>query len=99
MSLRHPDLPPTHPGEMLREDILPELPFGKAEFARRLHVSRQHLYGLLREERPVTAEVAAKLGKLLGNGPGLWLRLQADFDAWHAERNIDVSYIETLEPA
>lgn len=96
MTLRHPDILPIHPGEMLREDVLPELPFGKAEFARRLGVSRQHVYSILGEKRPITPEFAARLGKLLGNGPGLWLRLQADHDAWRAEKYIDVSGIETL---
>lgn len=96
---RHPSIEPTHPGELLREDVLPELGFGKAELARRLKMSRQHLYDLLNAKRPVTAETAAKLGKLLGNGPGLWLRLQANYDAWHAERSIDVSDIETISAA
>ncbi len=96
MTLRHPDITPVHPGELLREDVLPDLDFGKAEFARRLGVSRQHVYSILGEKRPVTPEFAARLGKLLGNGPGLWLRLQADYDAWRAEKFIDVSDIEPL---
>jgi len=96
MTLRHPDITPVHPGEFLREDVLPELPFGKAEFARRLGVSRQHLYAIINEERPITTEFAAKLGKLIGNGPRIWLHLQADYDAWYA-KEIDVSDIPTLE--
>jgi addiction module HigA family antidote len=84
---------------MLREDVLPELGLAKTEFAHRLMISRQHLYALLDEKRPVSPEVAAKLRKLLGNGPGLWLRLQADYDAWRAERVYDVSAIKTLKSA
>ncbi len=96
---RHPDIAPAHPGGLLREVVLPDLGIAKAEFARRLKVSRQHVYDLLNEKRAVTAETAAKLGKALGNGPGLWLRMQADYDAWRAERAFDVSDIETIERA
>ena len=68
MTLRHPDITPVHPGELLREDVLPDLDFGKAEFARRLGVSRQHVYSILGEKRPVTPEFAARLGRLLEIG-------------------------------
>ena len=73
-------LPPMHPGEMLREDVLPALGVGKAAFARALAVSRTMLYDILDERRPVSPQMAFRLGKVLGNGPDLWLKMQATYD-------------------
>ena len=66
-------LPPMHPGELLREEILPALGRPKTEIARLLGVSRQTLYDLIEEKQPVTPVMALRLGKLCGNGPDLWL--------------------------
>ncbi|MEO6718128.1 MAG: HigA family addiction module antitoxin [Novosphingobium sp.] len=77
---------PTHPGELLKEDVLPALRLPVAEAARQLGVSRQTLYKILGGTAPVTPEMALRLGKWCGNGPGLWLRMQQAFDLWHAER-------------
>ena len=77
---------PTHPGELLKEDVLPALRLPVAEAARQLGVSRQTLYKILGGTSPVTPEMAVRLGKWCGNGPGLWLRMQQAFDLWHAER-------------
>lgn len=90
---------PTHPGEMLLEDVIPATGKSKAEIARLLGISRQHLYAIMAAERPVSAEVAVRLGKLFGNGPGIWIRMQGAHDTWHAARNVDTSAIPTLDPA
>lgn len=81
-------LPPMHPGELLREDVLPALGRSKAEIARLLGISRQTLYDILAEKQPVTPGMALRLGKLLGNGPTLWLNLQRRYDLWQAEREL-----------
>ncbi|MEC5289028.1 HigA family addiction module antitoxin [Aurantimonas sp. C2-6-R+9] len=96
---RDPNRCPTHPGELLREDVLPATGRTKTEIAALLGISRQQLYDILREKKPVSADVAVRLGKLFGNGAGLWLRMQAAHDAWHAERDVDVSAIPTLTAA
>ena len=90
---------PTHPGALLREDILPALKLPKTEVADALGISRQHLYDVLAERKPVSAEVAVRLGKAFGNGPGIWLRMQAAYDAWHAERKVDTSKVRGLSAA
>lgn len=81
-------LPAMHPGELLREDILPALGKSKAEIARLLGVSRQTLYDILLERQPVTAPMALRLGKLLGNGPILWINLQKTYDLEQAEKQM-----------
>jgi addiction module HigA family antidote len=96
MTLRHADIPAMHPGELLREDVLPALGKSKAEIARLLGVSRPTLYAILDEARPVSPDMAARLGKLCGNGAGIWLRLQADYDLENVAAKIDVSAIPTL---
>jgi len=88
-------LPPMHPGELLREDILPALGRSKVEIARLLGISRQTLYDILAERQPVTPGMALRLGKLLGNGPTLWLNLQRRYDIRRAERELQ-SEIEAM---
>ena len=69
-------LKPMHPGEMLREDVLPALGKTKTEIAGLLGISRQTLFDILSEKQPVTPAMALRFGKLLGNGPDLWIDLQ-----------------------
>jgi addiction module HigA family antidote len=87
---------PTHPGELLRDDILPALKMSKSDIADAIGISRQHLYDILNEKKPVSPEIAAKLGKAFGDGAGIWLRMQAAYDAWHVEREVDVSKVARL---
>jgi addiction module HigA family antidote len=96
---RNPARPPTHPGAILRHDVLPALGKTKSEIAALLGISRQSLHNTLSEQAPITPEMAVRIGKLCGNGPGLWVRMQAAHDLWHAERNVDVSRIPTLSAA
>jgi addiction module HigA family antidote len=98
---RDPKREPVHPGEILREDILPAPAISVAEAARSLSVSRQTLYRILAGKAAVTPAMALRLGKYCGNGPDLWLRLQEAFDLWHAERAIsaDLAKIKTAKAA
>lgn len=93
---RNPNRCPTHPGELLREDVIPATGKSKAEIARMLGVSRQHLHDLLAERKPVSPEMAVRLGKLFGIATLVWIRMQGAYDAWHATREVDVSAIPTL---
>jgi addiction module HigA family antidote len=98
-SLRDPSIEPAHPGEILSEIMIPATGRSKAEIARLLGVSRQTLYDILNCKQPVTPAVAVRLGKLFGDGAGIWVRMQAAYDTWHAEREIDVSGIPTIKAA
>ncbi|MGH9464822.1 MAG: HigA family addiction module antitoxin [Thermoanaerobaculia bacterium] len=80
--------PPTHPGAVLREDVLAALGLSVTEAARQLGVSRQALHSILGERSAVSPEMAVRLGRFCGNGPRLWLRMQAAHDLWHAERKL-----------
>jgi len=79
---------PVHPGEILREDVLPALGRPKTEIARLLGISRQTLYDLLMERQPITAPMALRIGKLVGNGPNLWINMQRAYDLERAEREM-----------
>ena len=94
-ALRNPDRCPSHPGALLA-DIIPETGRSKTEIARLLGISHQQLYGVMSENKPISVNVAARLGKLFGNGPDIWLRMQAAHDAWQAAHEVDVSGIPTL---
>jgi addiction module HigA family antidote len=80
--------PPIHPGEVVREDVLPALGLSVSEAARRLGVSRQQLHRILACTHPITTEMALRIGRLAGHGPGLWLRMQQAHDLWHAEQRL-----------
>lgn len=95
-SLRDPNRPPSHPGTVLRDIVLDGEKPTKAEFAAALGISRQMLHGILTEKHPITVDMAVKLGHVLGNGPGIWLRMQQSHDLWHAERRVDVSKLKVL---
>ena len=92
---------PIHPGEILREDVLPALARPKTEIARLLGISRQTLYDILNEKQPVTAGMALRIGKLCGNGPDIWLTLQKRYDLQIAERELaeELERIPRLEAA
>lgn len=97
--IRHPiQRCPSHPGALL-DDIIPATGKTKVEIANLLGISRQQLYDIINERKPVSPNVAARLGKLFGDGAGVWLRMQAAHDAWQAEHSIDVSAIPTLKSA
>jgi antitoxin HigA-1 len=81
-------VPPVHPGELLREDVLPALGMTVSDVARELRISRQTLHRVLSGTMAVSPEMAVRLGKFCGNGPGLWLRMQAAYDLWHSERRM-----------
>ena len=87
---------PTHPGALLREDLLPAVKKSKSEISQLLGISSQHLHDILAERKPVSPEVAVRLGKLFGNGAGLWIMMQGTYDEWQATKTIDVSRIPTL---
>ena len=75
-----PALPPVHPGTLLREEVLPAAKLSVTDAAAALGITRQTLHSILREAQGVTPPMALRLGKLFGNGPELWLRMQQDYD-------------------
>jgi antitoxin HigA-1 len=79
---------PTHPGAILREDVLPALGLSVSEAARQLGVTRQTLHRIMAEKVSITPAMAARLGRFCGNGAGLWLRMQQAYDLWRAEREL-----------
>ncbi len=92
---------PTHPGEMLREDFIPDYGLTVASLADALGVSRQSVNELLREKRALSPEMAIRLGGLFNNSPEFWLNAQRTVDLWVASQAIkkDVSRIRPLNAA
>ena len=92
---------PTHPGEMLREDFLPDYGLTVAGLAGALGVSRQTVNELLRERRALSPEMALRLSRLFGNSAEFWLNAQRAVDLWDAAHAIkaDVDRIKPLSAA
>ena len=88
---RKSGLPPVHPGEILKEDVLPSVGLSVTAAAKALGVSRQLLHDILSERRPLSAVMCLKLSRLLGGSPEVWMRLQAAYDLKIAERDKKVT--------
>ena len=92
---------PSHPGALLREDVLPALRLTVTDAARTLGISRQTLHAILAERAAVTPAMALRLAKLCGGGPEIWLRMQMAHDLWQAEHDLaeELARIPTLHAA
>ena len=82
---------PTHPGEMLREDFLPDFGLTVAALADALGVSRQTVNELLRGRRALSPEMALRLAQLFGNSAEFWLNIQRAVDLWDASQSLGES--------
>jgi addiction module HigA family antidote len=80
-------LPPIHPGEIIKEDLLPSAGLSVTAAAKTLGVSRQMLHDILAERRPLSAVMCLKVSRLFGSTPEFWMRLQADYDLKKAEQD------------
>ncbi len=87
---------PTHPGAILREDVLPALAMSQTELADRLGVSRLSVSELLHEKRALSPEMALRLGKLLDTTAESWLNMQSALSLWEARRLPDI--LESVKP-
>lgn len=92
---------PTHPGEMLREDYLPDYGLSVSALAKAVGVSRQSINELLRERRAASPAMALRLARLFGNSPEFWMNAQRAVDLWDAAQDVgkEVAKIEPLDAA
>jgi len=80
-------LPPIHPGEIIREDILPSVGLSVTGAAKALGVSRQMLHGILSGRKPLSAVMCLRIARLFGGSPEVWMRLQASYDLKRSEQD------------
>lgn len=78
---------PPHPGETLKEDVLPALGLTVTEAAEQLGVARVTLSRMINGHAAISADMAIRLSQWLGGTAEIWLRLQLQYDLWHAEKN------------
>lgn len=91
------EIPPTHPGEMLREDFMPDYGLTTASLAEALGVTRQTINELLRNRRAITPVMALRLSRLFGNSPEFWLNAQYSVDLWESEKSFQKE-LEQIHP-
>ncbi len=89
--------PPTHPGAIVGT-ALEDLRMSVAAAAKAIGVTRMALYNVINGDSAISAEMALRLGKFLGNGPELWINMQTDFDLWKARQAIGAA-VEKIKPA
>jgi len=78
---------PTHPGELIREDLLPETGISQSELARLMGVSRRTISEVIHERRRLTPDIAFRLAKVFNSTPEMWLNMQQAVDLWEANKN------------
>ena len=78
---------PPHPGDYLKEDVLPELGISISEFARHIGVTRQTASKLVNGRIGISLEMAIRLGKAFKNGARFWAALQMQYDLWEEQKN------------
>ena len=100
-SLRNKNRKPTHPGAILREDVLPALNMTQEQIANALGVSRRTVSQIIHEHRPVTPDMAIRLARFLGGTPDSWLNMQLALDIWLLEQEKGKEYddIEAVDKA
>ena len=95
-SLRDPKRKPTHPGAVLREDVLPALGLTQSQLATHMGVSRLTVSELVHEKRGLSAEIAVRLAMVLRTTPETWMRMQQAVDLWEAQQ--DAGKFEKVQP-
>ena len=75
---------PTHPGELLREEILPAAKITQVDLAKRMGVSRRTVNEICQERRGISTDMAHRLARVLNTTPHLWINMQAAVDVWDA---------------
>ena len=102
MTMANPMLPenrpPTHPGEMLREEFLLPLGMTQTELAKRIHVSFPRINEIINGKRGITPDTALRLARLFDTTPEFWLNGQRNWDLWHALHSESARELETIEP-
>ncbi len=83
------NLPPVHPGEILREEYIKELGLTITAVAEGLGVARGNLSAIINERAGISPEMAVKLSEAFGNTTQFWLNLQKNYEIWHAERKVN----------
>jgi len=96
-NIKQREIAPTHPGEMLREDFIPDYNLTTASLAKKIGVSRQTVNELMLERRSVSPAMALRLSRLFGNTPEFWLNAQRAVDLWNAQKE-NRHEIERIKP-
>ena len=92
MFKRKKNLPPTHPGELLRDEIMPAAGLTQERLAELLGVSRRTVHEIVTEKRSLSADMAHRIARLFDTTPDFWLGLQQDVDLWRAARAGQTAY-------
>ncbi len=90
------NMPPVHPGEILKEMYLDPLNISITDFANNVGLSRKTISLLVNSHSGISPDLAIRLGKALNTSPQLWLNMQLNYDLWHAEKNFNARHIVSL---
>ena len=91
------NLPPAHPGEILKEMFIKERNLTITEVAKGLNVARANLSAVINGHLGISPELAIKLSEAFGNSAQFWANLQNNYELWHAEKKVNRSQIRRFE--
>ena len=83
---------PTHPGEVVREDLLPETGITQGQLAEMMGISRRTVSEIIHERRRITPDIAFRLARVFNSTPEMWLNMQQSVDLWEAKRDHGQEY-------
>ena len=83
---------PTHPGELIRMDLLPETGISQTSLASLMGVSRRTVSEIIHERRKVTPDIAFRLARVFNSTPEMWLNMQQAVDLWETRQNHGSDY-------
>ncbi len=90
------DFKPVHPGVILKE-IIDELNISQAKLAHNIGVSPMRISHIINGSRPITGDIALRLGKYFGQSPQFWMNIQSSFDMQTAQSKIGKK-IDKIQP-
>jgi antitoxin HigA-1 len=98
ITIMESQMPPVHPGAVLREDVLREMKLSITKAAENLKVSRKQLSEVVNETAAVSAEMAVRLEDAFGVNAEFWLEMQKAYDIWKVKQSGRVNGIRRISP-
>ena len=90
------EMPPVHPGEILRTLFMEPLGVGVKQLAQGLDVTPKTVSALVNCHQGISIEMALRLSKALGTSSDIWINMQRDFDLWNARETVNLEKVTLL---
>jgi addiction module HigA family antidote len=90
------EMPPVHPGEILKTLFMDALGIGVKQLAQDIDVTPKTVSSLVKGHQGVSVEMALRLSKVLGTSTNIWINMQKDYDIWHARKLVNLGKVRVI---